>query len=99
MAVYMILEIEVTDPETYASYVAQAPATVAQYGGRYLVRGGAVTPVDGQWRPERMVVLEFPSMADYERWVTSPEYAAIAPLRERSTNGRVIVVEGYEGAS
>ena len=94
----MILEIEVVDAETYAEYVAQAPATVEQYGGRYLVRGGAVTPLAGDWEPQRLVVIEFPTMERFQEWLTSPEYSAIAPLRERSTKGKAIVVEGVEDA-
>jgi uncharacterized protein (DUF1330 family) len=98
MAVYMILEIEVVDAETYGEYVGQAPATVEQYGGRYLVRGGAVTPLAGGWDPQRLVVIEFPTMERFQEWLTSPEYTAIAPLRERSTKGKVIVVEGVEAS-
>lgn len=98
MAVYMILEIEVVDAETYAEYVAQAPATVEQYGGRYLVRGGAVTALAGGWDPQRLVVIEFPTMERFQEWLTSPEYSTIAPLRERSTKGKAIVVEGVEDA-
>ena len=96
MAVYMILEIEVVDAETDAEYVAQAPATVEQYGGRYLVRGGAITALAGGWDPQRMVIIEFPTMERFQEWLTSPEYSAIAPLRERSTKGKVIVVEGFQ---
>lgn len=99
MAVYIILEIEVVDADAYGSYVKQAPATVAQYGGRYLVRGGAVTPLTGGWDPERMVVIEFPSMERFREWLTSPEYTAIAPLREQATKGKVIVVEGFDEAT
>lgn len=99
MAVYMILEIEVVDAETYAEYVQQAPATVEQYGGRYLVRGGAITALTGGWDPQRIVVIEFPTMERFQEWLTSPEYSAIAPLRERSTRGKSIVVEGYSDGS
>ncbi len=98
MAVYMILQIEVVDADTYAGYVKQAPATVAQYGGRYLVRGGEVTPLTGGWNPQRMVVIEFPSMKRFSEWLTSPEYSAILPLREQSTKGKGLVVEGYDEA-
>ncbi len=96
MAVYMILEIEVVDAETYGKYVQEAPTTVEQYGGRYLVRGGAVTALAGGWDPQRMVVIEFPTMERFQEWLTSPEYSAIAPLRERSTKGKAIVVEGFQ---
>ncbi len=91
----MILEIEVVDADTYAGYVKQAPTTVEQYGGRYLVRGGEVTPLTGGWYPQRIVVIEFPSMERFQEWLSSPEYSAIAPLREQSTKSKVIVVEGY----
>jgi uncharacterized protein (DUF1330 family) len=92
----MILEIEVVDADTYADYVTRAPATVAQYGGRYLVRGGEITPLTGGWNPQRIVVIEFSSMERFREWLTSPEYSAIAPLREKSTKSKVIVVEGYD---
>ncbi len=99
MAVYMILAVEVTDPDLFADYAKQAPATVKQYGGRYLVRGGAVAPITGEWDPERVVVIEFPSMERFREWLTSPEYSAIIPLREQSTKGKGIVVEGYDEAT
>ena len=59
MPVYMIIEIEVKDPGTCAQYMEKVPATVIQYGGRYLVRGGAPTPLTGGWKPERIIILEF----------------------------------------
>ena len=96
MAVYMILDIEVVDAETYSEYVQQAPATVEQYGGRYLVRGGVITALSGSWEPQRMVVIEFPTMERFQEWLTSPAYSAISPLRERSTKSKVIVVEGVQ---
>ena len=99
MAVYMILAVEVTDADMFGDYAKQAPATVAQYGGQYLVRGGAVTPLTGGWDPQRMVVIEFPSMERFREWLTSPEYRAIAPLREQSTKGTSLVVEGYDEAT
>lgn len=94
MSVYMIIEIEITDKNTYAEYVQKVPATVEEYGGRYIVRGGAVTPLTGDWRPERIIVLEFPSADEMQRWNSSPEYLELAPLRMRSTNTRAIAVEG-----
>jgi uncharacterized protein (DUF1330 family) len=95
MAAYFLLEIEVQNKETYAEYVRLAPATVKQYGGRYLIRGGAVTPVSGEWQPQRLVLLEFPSMEQAQKWLTSPEYSKIAPLRLRSAKSKAVLVEGY----
>lgn len=98
MAVYFIVEIEVTDPAPYAEYVARVPAIIKEHGGRYLVRGGTVTPLAGDWRPERMIVVEFDSLDQVRRCLGSPEYRALAPLREKSTVTRAIVVEGCNGA-
>lgn len=95
MSVYMIIEIEVIDADTYAEYMEKVPATVEKYGGRYIVRGGAVTPLTGGWRPERIIVLEFPSAEQMQRWNFSPEYLELAPLRSRSAKTRAIAVEGY----
>lgn len=93
MPAYMIAEIEVTDPAAYEEYRRQVPATLEQYGGRYVVRGGAVEALEGE-TAGRMVVVEFESMAALKRWYTSPEYAAIKGLRHAASNGRVIAVEG-----
>ena len=62
MPAYLIVDCEVTDPERYEAYKQLAPPAIAKYGGRYLVRGGDVTPLEGDWRPNRVVVLEFPDV-------------------------------------
>jgi len=95
MASYFLLDIDVKDRETYAEYVKLAPATVKQYGGRYLIRGGEVTTVSGDWQPKRLVLLEFSSMEQAKKWLYSPEYRKIAPLRERAAVSRAALVEGY----
>jgi uncharacterized protein (DUF1330 family) len=94
MAAYLVGEVEVTDPQAYQDYAKGVPATIAQYGGRYLVRGGAVDPKEGAWTPKRVVVLEFPSMAQAQAWYASREYAPLLALRNRSANTRLILVEG-----
>ena len=96
MSVYMIVEVEITDGAAYAEYMEKVPATVGRFGGRYLVRGGMVTPLGGGWEPERVVVVEFPSAEEMGRWASSPEYQAIAPLRTNSTKTRAILLEGAE---
>ena len=94
---YMLVEIEVLDPVAYAEYVERVPATVARYGGRYVVRGGAPVPLTGDWRPERIILLEFPSAERMAEWNASPEYQALAPIRIRSTRTRAIALEGCGG--
>jgi uncharacterized protein (DUF1330 family) len=96
MSVYVIIDIGVIDQELYEEYVARVPAVVEQYGGRYLVRGGEVVALAGGWQPERIVVLEFESSDQAQEYLTSPEYLALAPLRQKSTTSRAIIVMGYE---
>lgn len=93
MAAYLIAEITVTDPQGYEAYRPLAAAAIARYGGRYLVRGGSAEPQEGQaWG--RIVVLEFPSMAQARLFYNSPEYQAAIPLRRASAASRVTLVEG-----
>jgi uncharacterized protein (DUF1330 family) len=94
MSVYFIAEIKVHDPKPYAEYVSKVPALVAKYGGRYVVRGGDAATVIGTWNPGRIVVIEFESAERVRKWLSSPEYRAVAPFREQSTESRAIVVEG-----
>ncbi|MAO90469.1 MULTISPECIES: DUF1330 domain-containing protein [unclassified Hwanghaeella] len=94
MKAYFIANIAVTDPETYKSYTAQAPATIEAHGGRYLVRGGAHETMEGDWKPNRIVVLEFPDMATAKGWYNSPEYQEIVGIRHASTTGSSILIEG-----
>jgi uncharacterized protein (DUF1330 family) len=97
MVAYVINEIVVTEPERFLTYSGQVPAILAQYGGAYVVRGGAPERVDGPEPPERLVVLRFPSRDAAKAWRTSPEYLAILPIREATSTSRVYIVDGYEG--
>ncbi|MEA2288210.1 MAG: hypothetical protein QOD55_207 [Solirubrobacteraceae bacterium] len=94
MPAYLILDIHVKDPEEYAAYRERSPATVEAYGGKYLVRGGDFEVVEGEWQPERIVVLEFPSAERAREWYQSPEYREIAPMRHRAAPSEVVLVEG-----
>lgn len=97
MPVYMLVEIEVTDADIYAEYTRGVPDTVAAYGGRYVVRGGEVIPLSGDWTPQRIVILEFPSYERMWAWNSSEEYRALVPLRMRSARTRAIALDGYAG--
>lgn len=94
MPAYVIVDIEVTDPESYKEYVKIAPATVAQYGGRYLARGGHTEVLEGDWQPKRLVILEFPSVDQAKAWLNSPEYAPARALRHRYARSNMVVIEG-----
>lgn len=99
MTAYLIANITVTDPKRYAPYRAQAPAIITQYGGRYLVRAGALHPLEGGFDFDRFVVIEFPSLEAAKRFYESPEYAPLLKLRMETTMSQVAFVEGYAPTS
>jgi uncharacterized protein (DUF1330 family) len=94
MSAYVIAEIEVTEPATYEEYRKQVLPVVNKYAGKFLVRGGNVKSKEGGWQPKRIVVLEFPSMEQAEKFYGSPEYAPLIKLRQKASKGRLIIVEG-----
>ncbi|MFN0184208.1 MAG: DUF1330 domain-containing protein [Aquabacterium sp.] len=94
MTAYVINDMEITDPELFEEYKRLSPATVAQYGGRFIARGGATQALEGSWTPQRIVIVEFPSLAQAREWLDSPEYAPARRLRQRAARSRLIVVEG-----
>jgi uncharacterized protein (DUF1330 family) len=95
MPVYLIIEIAVKDRKLYEEYVAKVPAIIEGYGGKYLARGGRVTPLMGGWSPERIILIKFESIEKVRSCFQSKEYLEIAPLREQSTTARSIIIEGY----
>jgi uncharacterized protein (DUF1330 family) len=94
MAAYVIAEIDITDPATYEEYRKQVPGVIAKYGGKYLVRGGKVEPLEGGWSPKRLAVVEFPSIDQALKFYRSPEYAPLIKLRQKASKGKLLVVEG-----
>lgn len=94
MSVYVIFDVKIHDPETYVDYKNLAPPAVAQYGGKYLARGGQTEILEGDWQPGRIVILEFPSAALAKAWLESPEYAPARKLRHTAAETKMISVEG-----
>ncbi len=94
MAAYFIVEIDIQDPKRFEEYRSKVPATIERYGGRYLVRGGRHETIEGEWRPKRIVLLEFPSMEEAKRWYESDEYRPLKALRLRTARGHIVLVEG-----
>ena len=94
MPAYFVAEVELTDPAAYEPYRAAVPATIAQYGGRYLTRGSATELIEGGPEPKRVVILEFSDSAAVQRWYNSPEYQKILPIRLANSTSRVFIVEG-----
>ena len=94
MSAYFIVDLEVTDPVGIEEYRKQVPATIAKYGGRYLVRGGKHETLEGDWHPRRVIVLEFPSVEQAKRWYDCEEYKGPKALRFKTARTNLILVEG-----
>jgi uncharacterized protein (DUF1330 family) len=94
MPAYFVVELEITNMDAMAEYRAAVPATLAQYGGKFLTRGGATELIEGGPQPKRIVILEFADAAAVKRWYNSPEYQRILPGRLNNSSGRAFIVEG-----
>lgn len=94
MSAYVVLDIEVTNPEGYKEYVKIAPASVTLYGGRYIARGGPNETLEGEWHAKRLVILEFPNGEKAKVWLNSPEYAPARAMRHKYAKTNMVVVEG-----
>jgi uncharacterized protein (DUF1330 family) len=94
MSVYLIADIEVTDPVGYEEYKERVPAVIAAHGGRYLVRGGASEVLEGTWRPRRSAIIEFADLASMKAFWESAEYRPLHAIRERCAKSDVVVIEG-----
>ncbi|MCC6534147.1 MAG: DUF1330 domain-containing protein [Burkholderiales bacterium] len=94
MPAYVIAEVEVIDRDAYEDYRGRVPATLAAYGGRFIVRGGTSETLEGAWSPQRVVVIEFPDRASAKAWWASEQYAGAKALRQRSARTELIVVDG-----
>ena len=94
MAGYVIVHDEIHDQALFAEFRQRVAVTIEAHGGRYLVRGGAVEVMDGDWVPDRVVVVEFDSVEQAKAWLTSPEYTEIKEIRMKSAKASLIIVEG-----
>ena len=95
MPAYVVVSSEISDPNRFKAYMAAAPATVAEFGGEYLVRGGALATLEGGWQPKRLTVLRFASVGQAQAWYDSPGYLAARDLRAGVTDRfDMVVVDG-----
>jgi uncharacterized protein (DUF1330 family) len=94
MPAYIVVNVEVKDPERYSRYKDMAPPSIAKYGGRYIARGGTAEVLEGSYQPKRFVILEFPDAERARAWWSSPEYAEGKALRQASASTDMILVEG-----
>jgi len=94
MSAYVIVDIDVKDPEEYKDYVKLAPATVTLYGGKYIARAGRTEVLEGEWVPKRLVILEFESIEQAQAWLNSPEYRPVRAMRHRMAETNMVVIAG-----
>ena len=93
MSAYVIADITVNDQERYEEYKKLAPPAIAAYGGKYLARGGKSEKLEGNWEPNRVVILEFESIEKAKEWIDSSEYSEARALRHKTASSDMIVVE------
>ena len=94
MKAYLVLDFSVSDLPGFLPYVEAIPAFIEKHGGRYIVRGVEPTVMEGDWRPERMVILEFPSRGNAETFLNDPDARALFELRHRTTDSKLVLVDG-----
>jgi uncharacterized protein (DUF1330 family) len=94
MSAYVVVQVDVTDPARYEDYKKMVPASLATFGGRFIVRGGRTETLEGSWAPRRFVMVEFPSLERARAWWASEEYAEAKALRQATSSTEMIVVEG-----
>jgi uncharacterized protein (DUF1330 family) len=96
VAAYVIVETDITDPDRYERYKAASPGAIAAGGGRFLARGGELDVLEGDWRPSRLVVLEFEDLAAARAWYDSEVYQQAKKLRDGAGHLRMVAVQGVE---
>ena len=94
MPAYVISDVTFRNPDAVESYRSRAAASIAHYGGRYVARGGAVEVLEGDWTPERIIIVEFPDMERARAWYRSPEYATALQVRDAALTRNLILVDG-----
>lgn len=96
MAAYVVVSVDVNNPQRYEDYKRMVPATLAAYGGKFVVRGGDMIELEGSWPRKRLVIVEFPDVESAKKWWASPEYAPAKALRQANSTADMILIEGFE---
>lgn len=96
MPAYIIVEVKIQNQKEYEEYKKLVPATLKQYGGKFIVRGGKTETLEGNWNPERIVVLQFESMEKAKAWWSSEEYGKAKKIRYKNAESKMILAEGVQ---
>ena len=94
MAAYFIVDLEVTDRDRFKDYADAVPSTISAYGGRYLIAGGSVETIEGDWDPKRIIVIEFESLERAREWWGSEKYRELRELRRETSQAKILLVNG-----
>ncbi|MBI4572098.1 MAG: DUF1330 domain-containing protein [candidate division NC10 bacterium] len=94
MAAHIIVDVDVKDAKAFEAYKQPTAASIAQHGGRFIIRSSEYEVLEGRWRPARLVVLEFPTVEAAKRWYESEEYRKVMPIRLRHAVSNMILVNG-----
>ena len=97
MPAYIIIEVSIHNPTEYEDYKKLTSPSLKPFDGKFIVRGGKAETLEGDWNPERIVVLEFPTIEKAKAWWNSEGYAPAKALRQRTSKTKMIVVPGFEG--
>ena len=95
MPAYLVSDLTVRNAEAFETYRTRAAKAIAQYGGRYLVRGGDIQVLEGRWKPRLLIIVECPSMEQARSWYSSPEYATALEVHDIALERNLIFVDGY----
>lgn len=96
MPAYVIVEVEIQDKDAYEEYKKLTPAAIAAYDGKFIIRGAKAECLEGDWNPDRIVVLEFPSVERAKEWWASPGYSKAKAIRQKAAKTKMIVVQGVD---
>lgn len=94
MSAYLVVDVTVHDPDKYQEYAKQVPPFIEKHGGRYHIRGGETQVQEGDWNPQRLVVVEFPSREHAEAFVNDPGYAPVAAIRHKAATTNMVIAQG-----
>ena len=96
MTAYLVVDISIHDIDRFMDYVAKVPPFIAKHGGQYVVRGSETITKEGDWRPERLVVIKFPDRAHAESFLDDPDYQPVAAIRHESATTNLVLAEGLD---
>jgi len=94
MKAYLVLDLTVNDFAAFRTYIAAIPAFIARHGGRYIVQGARPTALEGTWKPDHMVIIEFPERAKAEAFMSDPEIQDLFKVRHATTTSKLVLVDG-----